>query len=75
MDTCRLTQEQVAALAGTTVRTQYQSPGEYGYVATLDIEITPPPDGVGDPQDGARRRRDGNLRDAFGRDDQGEKPC
>lgn len=77
MDTCRLTQEQVAALAaGRTVRTKYRSPGEYGYMDSLEIEIIPPADGtVDDPLGGARRRTDGNLREAFGRDDQGEKSC
>ncbi len=75
MDTCRLTKEQVAALAaGTTVRTKYESPEEYGYVASRDIAIVPPPDGSGDSSGGARRRMDDNLNGMFG-DDQGERPC
>lgn len=73
MDTCRLTREQVAALAaGRTVRTRYDSLEEYGYVASLEIEIIPPADGAGDPLGGARRRADDNLREAFG---QGERSC
>lgn len=72
MDTCELTREQVAALAaGRTVRTEYSSPGEYGFMASLEIEIVPPPAEGANSSDGARRRTDDNLRDAF----RGEKPC
>ena len=73
MDTCRLTQEQVVALAsGRTVRAVYDSPGEYGFVGRLEIEIIPLAHGTGD---GARHRTDDNLREVFGQDDHGEKSC
>lgn len=70
MDSCRLTQEQVAALAaGKTVKTEYSSPGEYGWVDTLEVELVPPTVKGANSPDGVRQRTDDNLREAF----QGEK--
>lgn len=43
MDECRLTQEQIAALvAGERVKTEYATPGEYGWTDRVELELVPP---------------------------------
>lgn len=66
MDRCKLTQEQVAKIvAGETVRANYVSPGEYGFVDHLEIEIAPPVNQA-DDKPATKNRTDKNLRGVFG---------